>query len=68
MVIVALVMTQVYELLAFVVALYFPVSLVTWLVIDKFFVSGDGKAHAIRRQPDESRPSHNFADRPRRDP
>lgn len=51
-------MKQFYDYLAFVVALYFPVALVTWLVIDKFFVSGDAKAHAVRgkREPRPSAP------------
>jgi hypothetical protein len=44
-------MQRVYELLAFVVALYFPVALLTWLVIDKFFATGDGKGHVVRHQP-----------------
>ena len=66
MVIVAPAMQQVYELLAFVVALYFPVALVTWMVIDKFFVSGDGKAHAVRRQSEVSRPRRILADHPER--
>jgi hypothetical protein len=44
-------MQRVYELLALVVALFFPVSLVMWLVIDKFFATGDGKGHVVRQQP-----------------
>lgn len=44
-------MQRIYELLAFVVALYFPVALLTWLVIDKFFATGDGKGHVLRNQP-----------------
>jgi hypothetical protein len=63
MVIADLPMEQIYELLAFVVALYFPVALVAWLVIDKFFVSSD-KAHAVRGQSDGSRPSNMLADHP----
>jgi hypothetical protein len=42
-------MQWIYELLAFLVALYFPVALLTWLVIDKFFASG-GEGNALRRQ------------------
>lgn len=38
-------MQRIYELLALVVALYFPVALVTWLVLDKFIPTGDGKGH-----------------------
>ncbi|HET7100474.1 MAG TPA: hypothetical protein VFJ52_04925 [Terriglobia bacterium] len=45
-------MQRIYELLAFVVALYFPVALLTWLVIDKFFATGDGKGHVVRHQPE----------------
>ena len=44
-------MQRVYELLAIVVALFFPVSLVMWLVIDKFFATGDGEGHVVRQQP-----------------
>jgi|GEM_PF-2661054 len=42
---------RIYELLAFVVALYFPAALLTWLVIDKFVPSGNGKGHVVRQQP-----------------
>jgi hypothetical protein len=42
-------MQWIYELLAFLVGLYFPVTLLTWLVIDKFFTSG-GEANALRRR------------------
>lgn len=48
MMIVAPAMGQVYELLALLVALFFPAALVTWLVIDKFFVSSDGKSDAAK--------------------
>lgn len=43
-------MQRIYELVAFVVALYFPAALLTWLVIDKFFATGDGKSHAVQQQ------------------
>jgi hypothetical protein len=42
-------MQWIYELLAFLVALYFPVALLTWLVIDKFFISG-GEGNALSRR------------------
>ncbi len=58
---------QIYEFLAFVVALYFPVALVTWMMIDKLFVSGGGKAHALRRRVEANRPSRILADPPRRE-
>jgi len=66
MVIVAPAMEQIYELLAFVVALYFPVALLTWLVIDKFFATSDGKGHVVRPQPGGDPRSHVLADRSRR--
>ena len=44
-------MQRIYELLALIVALYFPGALLTWLVIDKFFTTGDGKGHVVRHQP-----------------
>lgn len=46
-------MQRIYELLAFVVALYFPAALVTWLVIDKFIPTSGGKGHVARQQPSE---------------
>lgn len=45
---------RIYELLAFVVALYFPAALVTWLVIDKFVPTGNVKGHVVRQQLGES--------------
>lgn len=44
-------MQRIYELLALIVALYFPVALLTWLVIDKFFATGDGKGQVMGHQP-----------------
>jgi hypothetical protein len=67
MVIVAPAMQQVYELLAFVVALYFPVALMTWLVIDKLFVSGGGKARPVRRRSEGCGPNRILADHPQRE-
>lgn len=43
-------MQRIYEVLAFIVALYFPVALLTWLVIDKFFTAADGKGHVMQQQ------------------
>jgi hypothetical protein len=59
-------MQWIYELLAFLVALYFPVALLTWLVIDKFFASG-GEGHALRHQPGQGHGKHVLAGRPRPD-
>ena len=44
-------MQRIYELVAFIVALYFPAALLVWLVIDKFFATGDGKGHVVQQQP-----------------
>ena len=66
MVIVAPAMEQIYEFLAFVVALYFPVALLTWLVIDKFFATSDGNGHVVRQQPGGDPRSPVLADRSRR--
>jgi hypothetical protein len=59
-------MQRIYELLAFVVALYFPVTLLTWLVIDKFFTSG-GEGPVLRRQPAQSHSNHVLVGRSRPD-
>lgn len=67
MVIVAPATRQICEFLAFVVALYFPVALVAWMVIDKLFVSSDGKVHAVRRGAEGTRSSRILADHPRRE-
>ncbi|TAM80100.1 MAG: hypothetical protein EPN47_16545 [Acidobacteria bacterium] len=56
-------MQWIYELLAFVVALFFPVALVTWLVIDKFFASDNTKSHALRRQTGQGQRNHVLAER-----
>jgi hypothetical protein len=58
-------MQRIYELLAFVVALYFPVALLTWLVIDKFFATGDGKGHVARQRPVRGHRKRLLADRSR---
>ena len=44
-------MQGIYELLALAVALFFPLTLLTWLVIDKFFTSSDVKSQSVRHQP-----------------
>jgi hypothetical protein len=59
-------MQRVYELLALIVAFYFPVALLTWLVIDKFFATSDGKGHVVGQQPGRSHRNRLFANRPRR--
>lgn len=58
-------MQRIYELLAFVVALYFPVALLTWLVIDKFFATGDGKGTVVRHQSGRGSRGGVFSDRSR---
>lgn len=50
-------MQWIYELLAFLVALYFPVALLTWLAIDKFFASDDGNRQGLQRQPEQAQPN-----------
>ena len=57
-------MQWIYELLAFAVALYFPVALLTWLVVDKFFASG-GEGRVLRRQPAQGHGNHVLAGRSR---
>jgi hypothetical protein len=59
-------MQRIYELLAFIVALYFPAALLTWLVIDKLFATGKGKGHVVRQHPGRSRRDHVIVDRSRR--
>jgi len=56
-------MQGIYEVLAFVVALFFPVALLTWLVIDKFMPTPDGLDHAVRQPSGRDRRSHVHADR-----
>lgn len=56
-------MQRIYELLAFVVALYFPIALLTWLVIDKFIATGDGQGHVVRHQPGRGGRGGVFSDR-----
>ncbi|HET9177091.1 MAG TPA: hypothetical protein VFQ24_01900 [Terriglobia bacterium] len=56
-------MQRIYELLAFLVALYFPVALLTWLAIDKFFASDDANGRVQRRQPDQAQPNRVLAER-----
>lgn len=56
-------MQRIYELLALVVALYFPAALLTWLVIDKFLAAADGKGHAISRGHIRESEGHVLAER-----
>jgi len=56
-------MQWIYELLAFLVALYFPVALLTWLAIDKFFASHDANGQVLRRQSDQAQPNRILAGR-----
>ncbi|HEX5411100.1 MAG TPA: hypothetical protein VFZ27_04495 [Terriglobia bacterium] len=61
-------MQWVYELLAFLVALYFPVALLAWLAIDKFFASEEGSRQVLQPQPAQGQPNRAFANpsRPRK--
>ncbi len=47
-------MQRIYELLAIVVALYFPMALLTWLVIDKFIAASDAKGQVVGHPPGQS--------------
>ena len=59
-------MQRIYEMLAFLVALYSPAALLTWLIIDKFFATGEGNVHAVRQRPGRVRKSSSSAKQPRR--
>lgn len=67
MMIVAPAMDRVYELLALVVALYFPVAMVTWLVIDKLFISSSGKTRPVREEASGSSANSMLPDHGRRE-
>ena len=56
-------MQRIYELLALIVALYFPFALLTWLVIDKLFSTAEGEGQAMRRQTGRSERGRAFPDR-----
>lgn len=56
-------MQGIYNVLAFVVALFFPLALLTWLVIDKFMISGDDVDHLGSRHAGKERRSQVLADR-----
>lgn len=58
-------MNRVFELLAFVVALYFPVALLTWLVIDKFFATEEAEGHSPSRSRVSEHSKHVLARRHR---
>ncbi|MGA8184722.1 MAG: hypothetical protein WB819_13900 [Terriglobia bacterium] len=58
-------MQQVYELLAFVVALYFPMALLTWLVIDKFIATSDAKGQVAGHPRGQGGGGGVFSDRSR---
>ncbi|HET7212941.1 MAG TPA: hypothetical protein VFL79_05095 [Terriglobia bacterium] len=57
-------MQGIYELLALIVALYFPVSLLAWLVIDKFLAAGDGDGRVVQHQPGKGVRDRIFSGRP----
>ncbi len=48
-------LTEVYKLLAVIVALYFPVAMLTWLAIDKLHKSPDDRAEVRRQQASRGR-------------
>lgn len=56
-------MQGIYDVLAFVVALFFPLALLTWLVIDKFIPSGDDGNQLGTQHPGRGRRSQVLADR-----
>ena len=60
-------MQRIYELLALVVALYFPAALLTWLVIDKFLTAADGKGHSVSRRHIRENQGHVLAERKSRE-
>jgi hypothetical protein len=58
-------MQRIYELLALVVALYFPIALLTWLVIDKFIAASDAKGQVVGHPPGHGGRRSAFSDRSR---
>jgi hypothetical protein len=58
-------MQRVYELLAIAVALFFPASLLTWLVIDKFIATGEDTGHVGWYPPGQGGRGGVFSDRSR---
>jgi len=59
---------DVYKLLAVVVALYFPVAMLTWLAIDKLHNTADDRIDARRQQPSQGRGQRTFSQNQRRNP
>jgi hypothetical protein len=58
-------MNRIVELLAFIVATYFPVALLTWLVIDKFFATEKADGRSGHRPQARQQPKHTRAGHPR---
>lgn len=58
-------MQPIYEFLALIVALYFPVSLLAWVVIDKFLAASEGKRQVVRHQPVKGVRDRVFSEPPR---
>jgi hypothetical protein len=56
-------MQRIYELLAFIVALFFPAALLTWLVIDKFFSTGEDRREIARQRLGKLRRDNVLVDR-----
>lgn len=55
---------RIVELLAFIVAMYSPVALLTWLVIDKFFETEEADGRSAHRPKARPHPNHARAGRP----
>lgn len=58
-------MQGIYKLLALAVALFFPLTLLIWLVIDKFFITPDAKSQSVRQQPGGNGPNQMLVQRSR---
>lgn len=59
---------DVYKLLAVVVALYFPVAMLVWLVIDKLHKPSENRGEAHPPQPSHGRTPLALSQHPPRDP
>jgi hypothetical protein len=57
-----------YKLLAVVVALYFPLAMLTWVAIDKLHNMADDRIEARRQEPAQGRGQLTFNQNPRRQP
>lgn len=57
---------DIYRFLAIVVALYFPLAMLTWLVIDKLHKTGDERIDVRSEQPSRNRGHFTLTHDPRR--